>query len=49
MSNRVNTSVLIKARRTELSDAQDLNGFVNKFTTEIFGPINGVGRIHELM
>jgi hypothetical protein len=49
MSNRVNTSILIKARRTELSDAQDLIRFVNNSTTELFGPIAGIGKIHELM
>ena len=46
---RVNTSILIKARRTELSDAQDLIRFVNSSTTDVFGPIQGIGKIHELM
>ena len=46
---RVNTSIMIKARRTELADAQELIGFVNASTSEIFGPIPGIGKIHELM
>ena len=47
--NRQNTSILIKARRTELIDAQEINRFINKSTQELFGPIQTLGNIHELM
>jgi hypothetical protein len=46
---RVNSSIMIKARRTELSDAQELMRFVNSSTSDICGPIPGIGKIHELM
>lgn len=48
MSQR--NSVQIKARRTELSDAQDVTHFVSKATLETFGPnVKELGKIFELM
>lgn len=47
--NRINTSILIKARRTELVDAQEVFRYITKNTIELFGPIKTVGNIHELM
>ena len=43
-------SVQIKARRTELSDAQEIVPFVNKTTLDTFGPnVKELGKIYELM
>lgn len=48
MSER--NSIEIKARRTELSDAQEISQFVNKTTSDTFGPnIKETGKIFELM
>lgn len=47
--NRVNTSIVIKARRTELTDAQEVIRFVNGSTIDIFGHIKGIGKLHEFM
>lgn len=50
MSKRVQTSVMTKARRTELVDAQEVVKFVNKQTTDLFGAnTKETGKIYELM
>ncbi len=49
MASRPITSISIKARRTELSDAHDALKFINQNTNDLFGLINEVGRVHELM
>ena len=49
MASRPVTSISIKARRTELSDAQDSLKFANQSSQELFGLIKEVGRVHELM
>jgi hypothetical protein len=47
--DRINTSIVIKARRTELTDAEEVIRFVNGSTFDVFGHIKGIGKIHEFM
>lgn len=50
MSKRIQTSIVTKARRTELVDAQEVVKFVNKQTTDLFGPkCKELGKIFELI
>jgi hypothetical protein len=50
MSKRIQTSIVTKARRTELQDAQEVVKFVNKSTVELFGHnCKELGKIFEFM
>ena len=50
MSKRIQSSIVTKARRTELVDAQEVSKFVNKQTLDLFGPnTKELGKIYELM
>jgi hypothetical protein len=47
---RIQTSIVTKARRTELVDAQEVSKYVNKQTQDLFGPnVKELGKIFELM
>lgn len=50
MSKRIQTSIVTKARRTELVDAQQVIKYVNKQTLDLFGSnVKELGKIYELM
>jgi hypothetical protein len=49
MASRPITSIRIKARRTELSDAEDALLYANQSAFDLFGLIREVGKVHELM
>ena len=50
MSKRIQTSIVTKARRTELVDAQEVAKFVSQKTKDLFGQnVKELGKIFELM